>query len=131
MVYHANDADEFVKRYSCHPSCRSKLWKYIFGFLADDNGQVIYTLNEAICELCDEQVKCSNNTTNLMAHLKCHHLVQLINKFGDKKGRNARKPVSRRLKAIKPSRNDSEKGGIQKRQCKVFRMSKCTSFLYL
>ena len=75
MVDHANDADEFVMRYSRHPSCRSKLWKY-FGFLADDNGQVIYTPNEAICELCDEHVKHSNNTTNLMTHLKRHHLVQ-------------------------------------------------------
>ena len=34
------------------------------------------TPNEAICELCDEHVKRSNNTTKLMTHLRRHHLVQ-------------------------------------------------------
>ena len=78
-------SDEFIKRYKCHPSSRSKIWKY-FGFLTGDNGQVIVTPDKAICELCDEHVaicelcdehvKHSNNTTNLLTHLKRHHFIQ-------------------------------------------------------
>jgi len=61
--------------YKCHPSSRSKIWKY-FGFVANDEGQVIYMPTEAICELCDEHVKHSNNTTNLLMHLKRHHFIE-------------------------------------------------------
>ena len=88
-------SDEFIKGYKCHPSSRSKIWKY-FGFLTGDNGQVIVTPNKAICELCDEHVaicelcdehvaicelcdehvKRLNNTTNLLTHLKRHHFIQ-------------------------------------------------------
>ena len=37
---------------------------------------MILTPNKAICELCDEPVKCLNNTTNLLTHLKRHHFIQ-------------------------------------------------------
>ena len=37
---------------------------------------MIVTPNEAICELCDEHVKRSNNTTNSLTHLKRHHFIQ-------------------------------------------------------
>ena len=35
-----------------------------------------FTLDEAICELCDECVKHSSNTTNLFTHLKRHHFIE-------------------------------------------------------
>ena len=79
MADHSGHAEshsyEFIKQCKCHPSSRSKIWKY-FGFLTNDNSQVIVTPNKAICELCDEHVKCSNNTTNLLTHLKRHHFIQ-------------------------------------------------------
>ena len=34
------------------------------------------TPDEAICELCNEWIKRSNNTTNLLTHLKQHHSIQ-------------------------------------------------------
>ena len=58
-----------------HSGSKSKIWKY-FGFLVDDIGGTKVTLDEAICELCDERVKHSNNTTNLLMHLKCHHIIE-------------------------------------------------------
>jgi len=66
---------EFIKQYKCHPWSRSKVWNY-FGFLTNDSGQAIYIPNEAICKLCNEHVKHSNSTTNLLTHLKGHHFIQ-------------------------------------------------------
>ena len=34
------------------------------------------TPDKAICELCNERVKHSNNTTNLLTHLKRHHSIE-------------------------------------------------------
>ena len=66
---------EFVKRYKTHPRLKNKIWKY-FGFLVDNNGDTMATSEEAICELCDEWIRCSNNATNLLTHLKHHHLTE-------------------------------------------------------
>ena len=44
--------------------------------MEDENGDAIVTSDEAICELCDEHVKCSSNTTNLLTHLKRHHFIE-------------------------------------------------------
>ena len=52
-----------------HPGLKSKIWKYL-GFLSDSDGIVKVTPDEAICELCNERIKHSNNTTNLLTHLK-------------------------------------------------------------
>ena len=58
-----------------HPGLKSKIWKYL-GFLSDSDGIVKVTPDEAICELCNERIKHSNNTTNLLTHLKQHHSIQ-------------------------------------------------------
>ena len=58
----------FIKQYKTHPGSKSKIWKY-FGFLSDNDGTVKVTPDEIICELCNERIKCSNNTTNLLTHL--------------------------------------------------------------
>ena len=34
------------------------------------------TPDEAICELCNERIKRSNNTANLLTHLKWHHSIK-------------------------------------------------------
>ena len=65
----------FVKRYKTHPGSKSKIWKY-FGFLVDDSGATKVTPEEAFCELCDERIKRSSNTTNLLTHLKRHHFIE-------------------------------------------------------
>ena len=65
----------FTKQYKTHPGSKSKIWKY-FGFLSDSDGIVKVTLDEAICELCNERIKCLNNTTNLLTHLKQHHSIE-------------------------------------------------------
>ena len=65
----------FVKRYKTHPGSKSKIWKY-FGFLVDDSGATKVTPEEAFCELCDERIKRSSNTTNLLTHLKRHNFIE-------------------------------------------------------
>ena len=42
----------------------------------DNTGGTKVTPDEAIYELCDKQVKRSNNTTNLLTHLKRHHIIE-------------------------------------------------------
>ena len=44
--------------------------------MEEENGDARVTSDEAICELCDEGVKHSNNTTNLFTHLKHHHFIE-------------------------------------------------------
>ena len=44
--------------------------------MEDENGDAIVPSDEAICELCDERVKRSSNTTNLLTHLKRHHFIE-------------------------------------------------------
>ena len=65
----------FTKQYKTHPGSKSKIWKYL-GFLSDSDGIVKVTPDEAICEWCNEQIKHSNNTTNLLTHLKRHHSIE-------------------------------------------------------
>ena len=65
----------FVKRYKTHPGSKSKIWKY-FGFLVDDSDATKVSPEEAFCELCDERIKRSSNTTNLLTHLKRHHFIE-------------------------------------------------------
>ena len=48
----------------------------VFGFLIDNDGTVKVTPDEAICELCNKRIKRSNNTTNLLTHLKRHHSIE-------------------------------------------------------
>jgi len=64
-----------MKRYKAHRGSKSKIWKY-FGFLSDSDGILKVTPDEAICELCNEQIKHLNNTTNLLTHLKRHHSIE-------------------------------------------------------
>lgn len=37
-------------------------------WLVDNNAATQVALDEAICEPCDKQIKCSNNTTNLLSY---------------------------------------------------------------
>ena len=76
-------------------------WKVkYFGFLSDSDEIVKITLDEAICELCNERIKQSNNAPNLLIHLKWHHSIGLWwNNFWNKKWGSSGKPsVSRIVK---------------------------------
>ena len=44
----------------------------VFGFLIDNDGTVKVTPDE----LCNKRIKRSNNTTNLLTHLKRHHSIE-------------------------------------------------------
>ena len=74
-VLQASGPGAFTRRYKTHPGSKSKIWKY-FGFLSDSDGILKVMPDEAICELCDERIKSSNNTTNLLTQLKCHHSIE-------------------------------------------------------
>ena len=74
-IWQACGCESFTKRYKTHLGLKSKIWKY-FGFLSDSDGIVKVTPDEAICELCNERIKRSNNTTNLLTHLKRPHSIE-------------------------------------------------------
>lgn len=53
------------------PQARSEVWQY-FGFLADDNGQIV-DKTRVICRLCALSFCYSGNTTNFYSHLRAIH----------------------------------------------------------
>ena len=60
----------------------------------EDIGGMKVTSDEAICELCDERARHSNNTTNLLTYLKCHHIIEynkIISDLRSDKGESSEK----------------------------------------
>ena len=70
----AMETERNARRFQPLVGSKSKVWKY-FGFVTDDCG-TIEKKDEVVCELCQQCVKYSKNTTNMLVHLKCHHVIQ-------------------------------------------------------
>ena len=131
---HVLQPDEFIKSYKRHPFSRSKLWKH-FGFLADDSGQLKYSSNEAISELSNKCVKCLNNNTKLLTHLKSHHFIQhkeitseirYEESYSSESVGNSSSTMTGKQQSLMEMISRKEEG-----QCKVCGVSEHTSLLYL
>lgn len=48
----------------------------VFGFMENENGDAIVTADKVLCEICDDWVKHSSNTANLLTHLKYYHFIE-------------------------------------------------------